>query len=331
VLSGSWPGEIYVFRGLEGGAFAAPEKLRHPDGKAINFGGGLDTSWGGDHYIVRGDVQWETDGKGRTVLVYEGERFVVPEGKDPGSSGTASAVCATDWDDDGDVDLVVGDIDGRVALVRNDGTPKAWSFAKPAPLRAGGAELKVEGDAGPFVADWDADGLPDLLVGDGRGAVSLFRNTGTRRAPALAAARVLVPKSAVKWDDLPTVPTRGHRAKVCAADWNGDGRLDLLLGDMADQKPVLPEPTPEQKAEHDRLRAELETVRARYEELSADAAVLRQSGDRAGLEKVEKETTAVRKRWGEIAEALPPDSEDHGWVWLFLRKGPAPPAAADGR
>ena len=27
------------------------------------------------------------------------------------------------------------------------------------------------------------------------------------------------------------------RAKVCVADWNGDGRLDLLVGDFATQKP----------------------------------------------------------------------------------------------
>ena len=35
-----------------------------------------------------------------------------------------------------------------------------------------------------------------------------------------------------------------------------DGRPDLLLGDYTMQKPDLPEPTAEEKAEHDKIRAE---------------------------------------------------------------------------
>jgi hypothetical protein len=41
---------------------------------------------------------------------------------------------AFDWDRDGDVDLVVGDEDGRVALVRNEGSlpaAKTPVFARP--------------------------------------------------------------------------------------------------------------------------------------------------------------------------------------------------------
>ena len=320
MVSGSWPGEIFLFRGGEVGAFAAPEKIRHPDGKAINFGGGVDTSWGGDRFIIRGDAQWENDDKGRTVLVYEGEPIVVPEGKEGGVSGTASSVAIHDWDGDGDLDLVIGEIGGRVALARNDGTPKAWAFAKPVALEAGGAEIKVAGDAGPCVADWDGDGLADLLVGDGEGKVSLFRNAGAAKAPKLAAARVLVPKSPIRYDRPPTVPTLGHRAKVCAADWNGDGRLDLLLGDMTSLKPDRPEPTAEQKAEHDRLRAELQQVRARYRELSARCAELRKdAAKKEELEAATGEFKTAGARWTEIARALPSDSEDHGWVWLFPR------------
>ena len=327
MVSGSWPGELYWFRGGDGGKFAAPEKLRHPDGKAINFGGGLDTGWGGNYFIVRGDAQWDKDEQGRTVLVYEGERFAVPEGKDPGTSGTASAVCVVDWDADGDLDMLVGEIGGRVALVRNAGTAKDRAFSKPVPLQAGGAELKVDGDAGPCVADWDGDGLPDLLVGDGQGKVSLFRGAGSRTALTLEAARILVPKSEVAWGKAPSVAARGQRAKVCAADWNGDGRLDLLLGDITYQKPDLPEPTTEQKAEHERLRAEREQVSNRWEELYARAAELRRAGNKDEIAKVEKDAQAVRDRMREIDRLLPVESEDHGWVWLFLRK----PAVAESR
>jgi len=32
---------------------------------------------------------------------------------------------------------------------------------------------------------------------------------------------------------------------------------------------------------------------------------------------------AVRKKWQELNAKLPPDHEEHGWVWLFLRKDEA--------
>ena len=54
------------------------------------------------------------------------------------------------------------------------------------------------------------------------------------------------------------------RAKVCAVDWFGTGRLDLLVGDFATQKPDRPEPTPKEKAEQDKARAELDEVMKSY-------------------------------------------------------------------
>jgi hypothetical protein len=50
------------------------------------------------------------------------------------------------------------------------------------------AVVDVEiGHASPFLADMDGDGLSDLLVGQfGGGKVRVFRNIGTRGAPAFA-------------------------------------------------------------------------------------------------------------------------------------------------
>ena len=41
LISGSWPGELFWFRGKGKGAFAPPVKLKDKDGKTINIGGGI--------------------------------------------------------------------------------------------------------------------------------------------------------------------------------------------------------------------------------------------------------------------------------------------------
>ncbi len=234
LLSGSWPGEIFLFRGEGKGQFAAPVKLKGPDGMSINIGGGIRKEGFDGGMLVAGDAKTEQR-DGKTVWIYEGEVLDVPAGKGVATTGTASAAHAFDGDGDGDLDLIVGEIGGSVWLVPNEGTPKAWSFGKERALEAGGKAIRVSGDAGPFVADWDGDGLPDLLVGEGDGSVSLFRNAGKAGAPVLEGKRVLVPSPAAS-EKPATAPVRGIRSKVCAADWNGDGRLDLLVGDFATWK-----------------------------------------------------------------------------------------------
>ena len=237
LLSGSWPGELYVFKGGAKRTFAAPAKLKGKDGKSINCGGGV-PSESGQYLLVAGDATTEQK-DGKTFIVYEGERFEVPAGKQAGITGTASALNAADWDRDGDLDLIVGDIRGNVHFVENTGTAKACEFAEEKPLAAGGEPLRVEGDAGPYCADWDGDGDLDLLVGSGDGSVTLFRNTAAKDAkgaPALAAGEKLVEKSAMDWSHPSADAQPGVRTKLCAADWNGDGRLDLLVGDYAQQK-----------------------------------------------------------------------------------------------
>jgi len=331
VLSGSWPGEIFLFRGGPDHSYAAGEMIKDQDGQLINIGGGIreernmfasirGQQEAGTMILITGSAEWETTDEG-TFVTYRGKRIKSTPEKPIATTGSASTVHPADWDGDGDLDLIIGDIRGNVYLVPNEGTAASYAFGQETQLKADGKPLKVESRAGPCVADWDGDGDLDLLVGSEDGRVSLFRNTGTATSPELAAAVELVPPGeALSGSQAPKEVRRGGRSKICVADWNGDGRPDLLVGDATNQKPDLPEPTPEEQAQFDRMREELDSVRQRYgeliEKLSGPSLVRGEVEHR----KVQEEMKQVSQQMGELQAKLPPEYERHGWVWLFLRK-----------
>lgn len=281
VLSGSWPGELYLFRRQAGGTFAAGETLRGKDGKPLQ-------------------------------------------------PGSATAPFAFDWDGDGKLDLVVGTVDGSVYLHRGFG--KDLTFGEPEPLKADGKPVKVVGDAAPVVSDWDADGLPDLLVGADDGDVIWHRNTGTAKAPKLGPAKVLVPKSvsAVGARPDPGPGEWGTRVKPCVVDWDGDGKLDLLLGDVNAYFKGKPAQTPEEKAEEEKALGRLPQLRkewaAAYRAFSAAEDEPAGADKVAHTRKVSDLRAKVTRLKDEIARAQAAEEKyqagamRHGYVWVFLRK-----------
>ena len=91
------------------------------------------------------------------------------------------------------------------------------------------------------VADWDHDGLPDLVVNSILGKVVWYRNIGTRKAPKLAAAHpveVEWPRGqpALKWGWM-RPEGKGlltqWRTTPVGFDWDGDGDEDIICGNTA--------------------------------------------------------------------------------------------------
>lgn len=62
----------------------------------------------------------------------------------------------------------------------------AGELEAPVKLQAKGIVIdtgKYIGHAGPLFADYDGDGKADLLVGNFKGHIQLYRNVGTRQMP----------------------------------------------------------------------------------------------------------------------------------------------------
>lgn len=343
LLSGSWPGELFLFRGGSGRTFEKPVMIKDREGHDINVGGGIRDSNPDGMLLIAGNAEFKTDEKGEQYVEYQGKRIDTKD-RQVGITGTASAVHAFDWDADGDLDLLVGDIQGDVHLVPNEGTAKAYTFGKDEPLRhqgkpaslreglqqlikpgarpfAGeGTPIRVAGDAGPYVADWDADGKPDLLVGAGDGSVSWFRNVGEPGKPVLEAAVLLVKPTRMDYANPSEQAEPGMRTKLCVADWTGDGRPDLLVGDVCYQKPKAPELTPEDRKKQEALKAELAKVREEYSGLTSKLFSSRTPVPAEERKKLEEEMRPVIERMSKLQQELPPEVEYHGWVWLYARK-----------
>ena len=64
-----------------------------------------------------------------------------------------------------------------------------YKFAEPVRLEAAGKPIDTAvGHAHPIVADFDGDGVNDLLVGQfGDGILWVYKNTGTNKEPKYAA------------------------------------------------------------------------------------------------------------------------------------------------
>ena len=322
VLTGSWPGELFWFRGQEAGEFEKAVMLKDKEGDFICIGGGIEET--NDEIMITGHAEFNETDDGDSYVMYHGKRIDSTFEKQVLVTGTASVAHAVDWDDDGDIDLLVGDIGGFVYLIQNEGSSSEFRFGEHQKIVCGKPKQTIRvdgGDAGPVTADWDGDGDLDLIVGCGDGSVRLYRNQGTRSSPNLAKGEELISKCEFEYgDEVPRTPKRGSRAKVCVTDYNGDGLPDILLGDYARLGHDQPELSVEEQKDIDELKQERDRLNKKYYELFDLMMGPDRTKDKAEADAVGEEMKELQIRMAEIAEALPKESTIHGWVWCFLQK-----------
>lgn len=170
--------------------------------------------------------------------------------------GALATPVGVDWDGDGDDDILSGNTAGTIQFFTNLSGRGVASprWGAPVDLAAAGKKIRIQ--AGPngsiqgpceakwgyttlAVADWNHDGLPDLIVNSILGKVQWYRNIGTRQHADLAAAESVEvqwpgvpPKPAwVWWQPLARELCTQWRTTPLVVDWNNDGKNDLVMLD----------------------------------------------------------------------------------------------------
>jgi hypothetical protein len=155
-----------------------------------------------------------------------------------GESAMTAGAAVADVDDDGDLDVFLARVGLADRLLLNDGDGGFTDATEPAGLDTGAVE---QGSSAAAFVDVDADGDLDLVVtGASTAGTTLYLNDGDGAFTDGTAGSGL--------DDLPAVPD-GRQAQmhgITVADYDRDGRLDLLLTHWDDVIPAaLADPSAE--------------------------------------------------------------------------------------
>jgi hypothetical protein len=220
----------------------------------------------------------------------------------------------------------------------------------------GKKQLRVPGGAhaNPVIADWDGDGLWDIITGSSDGGVYWYRNVGKRGRPAFAPPVALIPKHEGSGYgellDAGQQPRPGIRSQIAVVDYDGDGKLDILLGDFCTNLHVKKDLMPERRKAFEEVRAKqakagkqlgdsMEVLRARWAKLMKDVpksewntpanvkkwqAMYQEMRNSPAYKRHMEEYERLQKEMQQYVEANTsrPGSPDvpHGYVWLFRRK-----------
>jgi hypothetical protein len=179
----------------------------------------------------------------RTQPRYAAGRRLVSDGKALTVELEMPVPHAIDWDQDRDIDLIVGDEDGRVAWSEHlgrivDGLPQ---FAAPRYFRQEADEVKFGALVTPCGHDWDDDGDIDLIAGNTAGYIGFIENlsgAGTAR-PRFAAPQLL--QAAGQTIRIMAGPNGSIQGPIevkwgyttqTVGDWDHDGLPDIVANSI---------------------------------------------------------------------------------------------------
>jgi hypothetical protein len=270
--------------------------------------------------------------KAEAVQGVDGEPLIIPTKND---DQITDCICtrpfAVDWDGDGNLDIVTGNFAGTFYWFKGEG--KGKFDPKPEVILAGKSPLRNKGaHSDPFIVDWDADGDLDIVSGTASGGVYWAENAaGKGKLPEMKDFKQLI--AASKHEESVSIVREkdlkgpGHDTRVWVADVNGDGKLDVLVGDRV----TLVEPA--EGVSEDEMKAKLKDWEKDFEKAMKALAEAQQNAEKKNDDKKDKdEKKKDEKEEDPLAKATKEyhrvyelrnkfmKEEMTGYVWLYLRK-----------
>jgi len=163
------------------------------------------------------------------------------------STSVLAPVAVGDLDDDGAAEVVVADMDGRVYVFSNDGSPRSGFPVSIDPVYSDPA-IRDEANrvddlilGAPTLADLDADGLLEIIVAAGDRHLYVWRADGSAQSgfPVLVVDRERMQSvdpvtHKVVWKTFGGGPVGSRGTKLVGSpsvgDIDGDGDLEIVIG-----------------------------------------------------------------------------------------------------
>lgn len=307
MVMGTYTGQAWIVRGRESG-FDKPETILDENKKPILI-----------------SVYYDKD-KEDFINVDRSHK----DESHPEDHGTS--VAAVDWDQDGDLDLLLGSYEGHLYLRENLGSAMSYRFAGTNRIvKVGKNPLRVPGGmTSPRVVDWDGDGMFDLIAGGVEGGAYFFKNVGTKGTPEFAKAQTLI--RPLKSDGLDygtvLVPNRGgqplspgHSWHIEPVDYDNDGDLDLLVGGGSTWYSAPPKKlTKDELAQKKKLNRRLESLSEKMEELMKDVKSESDYEKIAEKEEFRDLDDKLSKLYDKLEKYEGYPDKEAEYIWLYRRK-----------
>jgi hypothetical protein len=163
-----------------------------------------------------------------------GHHWGSSQGPGDGFNGGYSNPVLVDWNGDGLLDLIVGDMIGLFDWYPNRGTKERPDLDPPLRLHVGDEPLLGPWRVQPGVGDFSGAGLPDIVTMDLDLDLALYRRVGRDDLSGL------LPGEKLRYEDGGTIKSTGTytpqggdgrgRTKFQVVDWDHNGKLDIMLG-----------------------------------------------------------------------------------------------------